>query len=110
MTLDFAGLIETPVYDTFGLSAVLTVDGRAALSVDVLESTEEVEEAGASGVIVPTIKPACELRLADLTAANLTREDLVKAQIVFGTVTYRVLSTAPTMNSRTLRLILIEDP
>ncbi len=110
MTLDFAGLIETPVYDTFGLPAILTVAGRAALSIDVLESTVEVEEAGASGIIIPTIKPACELRLTDLTAASLAREDLVKAEIVFGGVTYRVLSTAPTMTSRALRLILIEDP
>ena len=110
MTLDFEGLLEDPVYDAFALAATLTVAGRAALSIDVLESTFAVEEAGAGGIVVGTLKPACDLRLADLTAASLAREDLVKAEISFGGLVYRVLATAPAANSRELRLILVENP
>ncbi len=111
MTLDFAGLLDAPNYDTFGAAATLTAVGRAALEgLLVLPKIVEVEEAGAGGIIVPTLKPACDLRLADLTAANLAREDLGKAAIVFGGTRYRVLATAPTANARELRLILIEDP
>lgn len=110
MTLDFAGLLETPAYDIFGVAAILTAIDRAALTITVLDKIVEVEEAGASGVIVPTLRPAIDVRLADLEAAGLAREDLVKAAIVFGGTRYRVISTQPTANARELRLILIEDP
>ncbi len=110
MSFDFEGLLEDPIYDGFALTASLTAVGQAALSIEVLESTVEVEEAGAGGIIVPSLKPSCTLRLSDLTAASLAREDLDKAAIVFGGLRYRVLATAPAANSRELRLILIEDP
>ena len=110
MSIDFAGLLDAPAYDTFGVLVVLTAIDRAALTVTALDKIVEVEEAGASGVIVPTLRPVIDVRLADLEAAGLAREDLVKAEVVFGGVRYRVLATEPTSNARELRLILIEDP
>ena len=109
MSVDFAGLLDAPAYDTFGVTAVLTAVGRPALTLTVLDKIVEVKEAGASGVVVPTSRPAIDLRLADLEAAGLAREDLKKAEVVFGGLRYRVLATAPTSNVRELRLILIEE-
>ncbi len=118
MTIDFAGLLDAPAYDNFGVAAVLTAVDKAALPITVLFSMEEFEAAGDGGVVVPTIQPTCVLRLADLTAASLAREDLVKAAIVItpdaalpnDSVRYRVEATAPVENVRELRLILIENP
>lgn len=108
MPIDFAGLLDKPAYATFGSEALLTPVSKPALALTVLDKIVEIEEAGASGVIVPTFRPACDLRLADLAVAGLAREDLAKAEIVFGGVTYRVLATQLIANSRELRLILIE--
>ncbi len=110
MTLDFAGLLDAPAYDTYGEAAELTAVDRAMLPITVLFAIAEFEAPGAGGVVVPTIQPNCVLRLADLTAANLAREDLVKAAIVINSVRYRVDGTALVENVRELRLILIEDP
>jgi hypothetical protein len=110
MTIDFAGLLDAPAYETFGVAATLTAVDHAPLALTVLFDMREVDEAGAGGIIVPTIRPTCVLRLADLAAAGLAREDLVKAAIVIDGTRYRVESTAPTSNARELRLILIEDP
>ncbi|HDZ74375.1 MAG TPA: hypothetical protein ENH55_16750 [Aurantimonas coralicida] len=109
MTIDFAGLLDAPAYEIFGVEAVLTPVGRLPLTLDVLNHIVEVEEAGDSGVVVPTVRPAVDLQLADLAPAGFGREDLVKAEVTFGGVRYRVLATAPTSNARELRLILIED-
>ncbi len=110
MSLDFEGLLEAQAYDHFGESATLTAVGRAALTITVLSKLVEVEEAVAGGIIIATLKPACDLRLSDLAAASLAREDLVNAALVLGGTRYRVLATAPTKNTRDLRLILVEDP
>ena len=110
MSFDFEALLEDPVYDAFALTAVLTVHGHAALSIGVLESTIEVEEAVAGGVMMASPKPSVTLRLSDLTAASLAREDMVKASLVVSGVRYRILATAPSSTSRELTLILVEDP
>ena len=110
MTLDVAGLLDGPTYDTYGEAATLTAVDRAGLEITVLFAIAEFDAAGAGGVVVPTIRPTCVLRLADLTAASLAREDLVEAAIVIGGTRYRVEATAPAANSRELRLILVEDP
>ena len=109
MTLDVAGLLDGPAYDTFGEAAELTAVDRVMLPITVLFAIAEFEAAG-DGVTVPTIRPTCVLRLADLAAASLAREDLVKAAIVINGTRYRVEATAPVENVRELRLILIEDP
>ena len=108
MTIDFAGLIDGPAYETFGVEALISPVNKPAFTPIVLAKTVEVEEAGASGVVVPTLRPAADLRLADLAAAGVTRQDLAKAEVVFGGVTYRVDATMPLANSRELRLLLIE--
>ncbi len=110
MSFDFEALLEDPVYDAFALSAVLTVHSHAALTIDVLESTIEVEEAVAGGVIMGSTKPSVTLRLSDLTAASLARKDMVGASIVVNGIRYRVMATAPSSTSRELTLILVEDP
>ena len=110
MTIDFAGLLDAPAYDTFGETATLTPDGLPAVTVTVLCKIVEVEEAGAGGIVIPTLKPAADMKLADLTAAGLVREQLLKAALVLGGVRYRVIATAPAENLRELRLILIEAP
>ncbi len=118
MSFDFEALLEDPVYVAFALTAVLTVHGHAALTIDVLESTIEVEEAVAGGVVMASTKPAVTLRLSDLTAASLAREDMVKASLVpstespqlLGGVRNRVMATAPSSTSPELTLIVVEDP
>ena len=109
MTIDFAGLLDAPAYSLLGTDAVITPPGGVASNpIRVLDKTVEVEEAGASGVIIPTVRPAADLRLADLAAEGLTREDLKKAEVTFAGVLYRVLATQPGKNARDLCLILTE--
>ena len=108
MSVDFAGLLDAPAYATFGVTAAITPNGGVAVSLTVLDKVVEVIETGASGVEIPTLKPAADLRLEEMATVGLTREDLTKAEIVFGGVTYKVEATMPVANTRELRLILSE--
>ncbi len=108
--IDFGALLDAPTYLILGAGAVLTPRGGKDLPITVLTQVIEVDETAPSGVVTPTLRTVATLKLADLAAGGLAREDLEKAAIVFGGVRYEVLATAPASSLRELRLILIEVP
>lgn len=107
MTLDLAALLDAPVYATFGVEAEITPAGLPPLpKIPVLFRAQEVDEEGASGGVVSTIRPVATLKLADL--GGLPRAALAKAEVLIGGIRYVVHATAPAASLRELRLILIE--
>ncbi len=108
--VDFGALLDGPAYRILAADAVLTPLGGKDLPIAVLTQVIEVDEAGPSGAVIPTLRTVATLQLVDLADGGLTRQDLEKAAIVFGGVRHEVLATAPAASLRELRLILIEVP
>ena len=108
MTLDLAGLVDGPVYDTFGVAATITPAGQGAVTFTVLDRSIEVEDAGAGGVVVLSVAPILRLRLSELKAQGLERADLEKAEVQLGETLYVVLASSLARNRRELDLTLTE--
>ena len=108
MTIDFAGLLETPAYATFGIEASITPVGQGGKTLTVLDQSIEVEDEAAGGVLVPSVAPVIRLRLSELAEQGLARADLEKAEVLLDETLYVVLATRPARNRRELELILTE--
>ena len=108
MTLDFAALLDGPVYATTGLEATITPVGQGGKTVTVVDRSIEVEDAGAGGVVVLSVAPILRLRLSELKAQGLERADLEKAEVQLGETLYVVLATSLARNRRELDLTLSE--
>lgn len=83
------------IYRLLGVSAVLTIaDSGTTFDLTVIDKTAGVEVADGSAsrnaLPVSTIKPACALRVYELTANGVTLEQTQGAQIAFNGAAWRV--------------------
>ena len=108
MPIDFANLLDAPSYNILGVPAIITPPGATPVALTVLDKTEDIEEQGAGGVVIPSRAPAVDLRISELTEKGLARADLHDAEVTLDGTVHRVLATLPVGNRRELRLILTE--
>ncbi len=86
-------LLYGPIYAILSTSAVLTTQTGVSVTLDVIDKTTGLVTESQPGMV--TIKPAAKVRMSDLTAASLTRRDLLKATLTLDGATWRVLHSEP---------------
>jgi len=93
--MDYAALLIDPIYGVLGVDAVLTLGDTAEteVAVTVIDKTAGVEVG--DSVQTGTLLPGANVRVSDLTAASLTRDDLDGAIIAFNGNTWRIASHHP---------------
>jgi hypothetical protein len=88
--MDFAALLYDPIYARLGVPAVLDLGTDGNIDLTVIDKTSGVEIG--DGVIISTIAPAADVRMTELTANNLTRQDVNGAALTFNGKTWEVKS------------------
>ena len=98
--MDWASLLYDPVYDVIGETAVILPGvGGAAVTVTALDKTAGVvvDDGNPRTVdtTIQTLTPAIAVRMADLTAAGLTRADLEGGAIEINGAIWHIKSSKP---------------
>ena len=93
--IDYGGLLLAPLYDVFGVAAILAIDDSNAteFAVTVIDKTEGI--ATGDSIAIGTVEPGAILRTSDLTGWGLTRDDLDGATITFSGNVWRIASHHP---------------
>ena len=112
--MDLNDLLYRPLYQLFGVEAVIRCLYGDAFSINVIDRTSGVEVTEGSGIDVKTIRPAAVVRMRELTELGLSRDDLEDAALDLNGKLWRVKATmpkpAPTGEADgELYLFLIED-
>jgi hypothetical protein len=117
--LDFGALLYDPLYDSFGVAAVITPAGTGAgsASVTAIDHTAGVEvrsSHGSASIELGTVRPVADVRKYELAARGLTVADLDGATIALNGKTWRIKSYYPKgdphgEDAGELRLILLVD-
>ena len=90
--IDFAGLLDGPLYRQLGVDGVVTLPGSGASHVlRLLDCTAGVE-IQQGGFELPSLKPAVQLRRADLVPLGLAPQDLVQGVVAVAGDTWRIES------------------
>jgi hypothetical protein len=111
--MDLQSLVLSPVYATWGVDATLCPALGGPVTVRVLDRTSGVEVASASNTEILTIRPAALVRVSELEASGVQRDELRKAELAMNGKTWRIEASLPkpTPNGESdgeLMLILIE--
>lgn len=89
--MDFQASLYDPIYSVYGVPVRLLVP---AVSGNWLDATGLDKSAGADvgdkGAQIQTIKPACKLRMTELTALGVAVENLPDAKLQMNGVQYAV--------------------
>jgi hypothetical protein len=120
--IDLDALLYDPIYETFGVPAVITPagSGRAPIEVIVIDRTAGVETGSAveffghprrsaSGVTVATVRPVVALRASELAAKNITPDDLIDGFVTLFGKTWRIKTYAPHPPGEIYLFLLDED-
>lgn len=92
--IDFSALLLDPIYNELGVEAELEAGGTVTLTV--LDKTEGVMlESPNSPLQMATTKPSACVRMSELAANEIRREDLKNAAITFNGNTWRIVATQP---------------
>jgi len=96
MTIDWQTQFLNPQYLVLGKTATLTpvtTDVPIAVTVIPVPVQTEITE---SGVTVSSVRSAADVRVSELAALNISREDdLDQAEITFNGKTWTILATLP---------------
>lgn len=92
--MDYQALLYNPTQLIFGVTAVLTPAAASpgALTLSAIDKTMGITVADAREIGVETIQPAAVIRMAELLAGGLAREDLSEASLSMNGKTWRVES------------------
>lgn len=94
--IDFDGLMLAPIYDAFGVDAVIKTADGATITLTVKDDTAGVMlESQNGGFQTATSKPAACVRQSVLTENGLTRKSLSGATITFNGNDWKIVSTQP---------------
>ena len=93
--MDLDDLLYRPLYNIFGVEAVIRCLYGASFTLTVIDRTSGVEVTEGSGIDVKTIRPAAVLRMRQLTELGLSREDLEDAALDLNGKLWRVKATMP---------------
>lgn len=96
MTIDWAPYYD-PFYIAFGVSATLTLaeDNVVYSGLTVIDKTQGVEAVVGGDVTMMTIKPACVIRTAELSANGIALSKLGGSTIAFNGKTWRIENRLP---------------
>lgn len=109
MTLDFAALLDAPVYAQLGVTVTLSTATKGPETLSGRPRNEEVLEPGQSSVAVPTVRRAVILRRAELGEKGFDDTDLDDARLAMNGVDYKVYATGPAAEEREIALFLVLD-
>jgi hypothetical protein len=115
MTIDWAAHYD-PLYDAFGVNATLTLaeNNVAYTGLKVIDKTIGMDFTIGGDVSMMSTKPACVVRVAELTANGIALNKLGGSRIVFNNKTWRIENRSPRPSpagemAGEVSLILIED-
>lgn len=91
--IDFNAVLLDPIYDAFGVEASLEASGTVTLTV--IDDTQGVVLDTGTSLQFAAAKPAARVRLSELTANNIAREDLKDAAITFNGNSWTIAATQP---------------
>jgi hypothetical protein len=88
-----SALLHGPIYNVLAVPAVLQLAvSNAEYSLAVIDKTDGVELPMAGDVAVATIKPACKVRMSELTAHGIALDVLRGSTMTFNGKTWRIES------------------
>jgi hypothetical protein len=93
--IDYGDLLLAPLYDAFGVAALLAIDDSNAteFALTVIDKTAGV--AVGDNIAIGTVEPGAIVRTSELTGWGLTRESLDGAMIGFSGNVWRIASHHP---------------
>jgi hypothetical protein len=83
-----------PIYSTLGVTISFALSDNTLFDIVGIDKSGGVEVAGSS-VDVPTVRPACVVRMADLIELGKAPEDLIEAILSLNGVAWRVVTYFP---------------
>lgn len=112
MPLDYTATMHGPIYEALGVAIQGVLADDTVFELTGLDKTTGVEVMD-SAVNVPTIRPACVVRMADLIALAISPEQLIDALLQingqsWSVVSYFPKSTPAGMSDGELYIILTE--
>lgn len=93
--IDWDELLYDPLYTGLGKAATLTPgSGGAGIEVTVIDKTAGIE-VDSGPTVIPTIKPAARIRMAELVSNALALPDLKDGTLLLGATTWTIKNTQP---------------
>jgi len=95
--VDWNAQLLDPVYAGLGQAAVLTLvqeEDEPEFAVTVVDATEAIDIDERSS-LMPSLRPAFVVRMAELTGLGLTRERLMRGEITAAGKTWTIDATGP---------------
>jgi len=90
MTIDWPTHLDT-VYAVLGVAAVLTpANTDPPVDLVVIDKTAGIDVDIGGSVAMPTIKPACAVRVADLTGHGISLDEIKGSLIAFNAASWLV--------------------
>ena len=95
MNIDYSALFLDPIYEVFGVDAVLTLNDTAGteISLTAIDKTSGVMVG--QNVQTGTTEPGAVIRYSELTDAGCDLEDLLDTTISFSGLVFRVIAHHP---------------
>lgn len=93
--MNWQAMLYKPLYDGIGVDAVLDLGSDGTVPLRVIDKTDGIEVALGGDVSVTTIKPACAIRVYELTSKDVPLADLKGHTITFNSNTWRIEGRLP---------------
>lgn len=94
MAIDFSALLYGPVHTAFAVDVTVTTDDGATLTLPALDKSVPFETAD-NGLTIETMRPACVVRVAELTALGTNADALINAELSMNGSQWRVEGVQP---------------
>lgn len=90
-------MLLDPIYARLGILVTITITGKSAAYVSVIDKTagEEFTYGGGGGIDVATVRPAVDVRVAELDRTGINRDELVGGTLELSGTNWRIESTHP---------------
>jgi hypothetical protein len=94
MPTDYSALLYDPIYAGIGVPAVFTVAGTdgAEVAITVIDNTRPMQLPAGTGVEVRSVGPGAFVRIPELQANGIARDDWQDAVLAFNGRTWQVRS------------------
>lgn len=92
--IDFNTFMYDPVYAALGVPGTLTI-GTDSVTLTVVDDTRTKRHADASGVETVSVGPGAFVRIPELTASGVTRDQCIGASLTFNGHAWTILTGEP---------------
>lgn len=93
MTIDWSARLLDPLYRRLGVPATVTPPERPSFALTVIDRTAGMQTPGE--IAVSSLRPAAVIRVREMLAAGLVREELDCARIAFNGAAWTITATEP---------------